>query len=485
MQRPVLPLSLLALFLGGAALFAGQTGGTAPKDTPVRHGENTPTYNKDIAPIVYSRCSTCHHTGQVAPFSLLTYSDMKKRGTQVATVTKSKYMPPWKAFGDCSFRDNRSLTDAEIATINRWVEAGMPEGKSADLPPAPKFTDGWLLGKPDLIVKMPKAFRVPAEGPDIYRNFTLPLNLPNDVYIRAIDFEPGKRTVVHHSLFFFDATGNARKKEGQDGQPGFSGGMGSVFAGVQGGGVGLLGLLINEGGGQKGGSPIGSLGGWAVGAQPVAMPNGLAYFVPKDSDLILSTHFHPTGKVEEEQSSVGLYFAQKPPTKQFAGVQLPPLFGALSGIDIPAGTKNYTVEDEFTLPVDVKAFGVSAHAHYLAHDITLIATLPDGRKKNLLAIPDWDFNWQDQYIYQQDESLPKGTILHCRMIYDNSAQNPRNPTSPPKHVKWGEQTTDEMGSITLRLVTNNESDLPVLQSAYKAHVLEVVMNRSKGPGKRP
>jgi mono/diheme cytochrome c family protein len=485
MQRSLLPFSLLALFAGGAAVCAVQPAETAPKNAPARHADSVPTYNKEIAPIVYSRCSTCHHAGQVAPFPLLTYADMKKRGPQVAAVTKSKYMPPWKAFGDCSFRDNRSLTDAQIATINRWVEGGMPEGKAADLPPAPKFTAGWLLGPPDLVVKMPKAFHVPADGPDIYRNFVLPLNLPNDVWVRAIDFEPGRRTVVHHSLFFYDATGSARKKDGLDGQPGISGGMGAVFGGAGGGRGGLLSLLQKEGGGQKGGSPIGSLGGWAVGAQPVEMPDNLAYYVPKDADLILSTHFHPTGKPEDEQSSVGLYFAKKPPTKQFAGVQMPPFFGVFSGIDIPAGTKNYTIVDSFTLPVDVKAFGVTAHAHYLAHEMTLTATLPDGRKKTLLEIPDWDFNWQDQYVYKQDEPLPKGTVLHTRLIYDNTAQNPRNPSSPPKHVKWGEQTTDEMGSVTLRLVAVNESDLPTLQEAYKAHVREAVMNRPAGAGNRP
>ncbi len=216
----------------------------------------------------------------------------------------------------------------------------------------------------------------------------------------------------------------------------------------------------------------------------MALPDDLAYYVPKGADLILSTHFHPTGKPEEEASSVGLYFAKKPPTKQFTGVQMPPLFGFFSGIDIPAGTKNYTIVDSFTLPVDVKAFGVTAHAHYLGREMTLTATLPDGRKKTLLEIADWDFNWQDQYVYKQDEPLPKGTVLHTRIVYDNTAENPRNPSSPPKHVKWGEQTTDEMGSVTLRMVAANESDLPTLQQAYRTHVREAVMNRPGGLGSR-
>jgi mono/diheme cytochrome c family protein len=424
-----------------------------------------PTFAKQIAPILYSRCASCHRPGEGAPFSLLTYADARKRATQIAAVTKMRLMPPWKAESDCAFRDDQRLSEAQIDAIRRWAEAGAPEGKPSDLPRDPAFTDGWQLGTPDLVVKMPKAFTVRAEGPDIYRTFVLPTHLPKDTWVRAIDFRPGARSVVHHSLFFFETSGEARKRDGLDGQPGFNGGMG--------GGRGGLGLLT----GGRAGAGSGSLGGWAVGAQAVSLPDGLAYFLPANADILLSTHFHPSGKVEQEQSALALYFAKSPPQTQFTGVQMPPLFGALAGLDIPAGDSSYTIQDDYTLPTDVKAFGVSGHAHYLARDMKMTATLPDGTTKTLLAIPDWDFSWQGQYLYRDYVPLPKGTKLHTVIRYDNSSANPRNPTSPPKRVRWGEQSTDEMGSVSLRLIANSEADLAALQTDYRNHIKDAITKR--------
>jgi hypothetical protein len=359
----------------------------------------------------------------------------------------------------------------------------MPEGNTADLPKTPAFAEGWQLGKPDLVVKMPKAYVVKAEGPDIYRNFVLPLNLSQDTWVSAIEFRPSARSVVHHTLMFYDATGTARKRDGEDGQPGFGGGMGGLLGGNRGAGAGggLRGLLSGQSGAAGG---LGSLGGWALGANAAMLPDDLAYHVPKGADIILSTHFHPTGKSESEQSAVGLYFAKKAPAKQFTGIQLPPLFGVFSGINIPAGDKDFIIEDQYTLPVDVQAFGVSAHAHYLGKEMKLTALLPDGKLKTLIWIPDWDFNWQGQYLYKDDVPLPKGTKLSVRIRYDNSAANPRNPSTPPKNVRWGEQSTDEMGSVILRLVAASESDLPVLEQDYRKHVRERMFAGARGGGLR-
>jgi len=211
------------------------------------------------------------------------------------------------------------------------------------------------------------------------------------------------------------------------------------------------------------------------------LPDGLAFFVPKEADLVLSTHFHPSGKVEQEASTVGLYFASAPPTQAFAGLALPPLFGVFEGIDIPPGEKEYTIRDSFVLPVDVKAFNVGAHAHYLAKRMKLTATLPDGATKTLLQIDDWDFAWQDQYPFENFVLLPKGTRLDGWITYDNSADNPRNPSHPPKRVAWGEQSTDEMGSVGLLVVAAHEDDLPTLQEVYANHVRQAALTR---PGLR-
>lgn len=440
----------------------------------------SPTYSKDVVSIIHQQCVICHRPGEAAPFSLLSYEDAKKRGKLIAQVTQSKQMPPWKpGHGDVAFRHERRLTDEQIAVFQHWVDAGMPEGDRSQVPPLPSFAQGWPLGKPDLVVKMPKSFKVHAEGRDIYRNFAISLGLTEDKWVKAIDFRPSAPSVVHHSLFFLDTTGTAAKKEAESGEVGSSGSMGGA-QGRQGGaglrGGNLLGRLRSGfGEGDLGVRGAAGLGGWALGARARELPEGLAYKLPKGSDLILSTHFHPSGKEEQESSTVALYFTDKPPVQRFTGIQVPGLFGALSGINIPPGKKDYAIESSFVLPVDVKAFGVSAHAHYLAKDFKLTATLPDGKTKTLLTIPDWDFAWQEQYTFQDFETLPKGTKLHARITYDNSADNPQNPTNPPKRVRWGRESTDEMGSLTLQVVAAKEADFPKLQAAYRQHIRDSLM----------
>jgi hypothetical protein len=450
--------------------------------TVVSAGETSvPTFNKDVAPILFSQCATCHRPGEAAPFSLLTYQDAKKRGKLIAHTTKSKQMPPWKADkGDVAFRNERRLKDADIATLQKWVATGMAEGDKNDLPAQPTFVGDWPLGEPDLIVKMPKAFKVPAEGRDIYRNFAVALNLNEDKWVKAIDFRPGAPSVVHHTLFFLDTTGTAAKKELASGEVGSSGSMGGAAGrfgavGKKGKGGGVLGGLGGLGGEGGQGAGVGSLGGWALGAQARSLPDGLAYRLPKGSDLILSTHFHPSGKAEQEASTVALYFADKPPVQRFTGIQVPFGFGILAGIDIPAGKKDFTIQDSFTLPVDVRAFGIGAHAHYLAKEFQVTATLPNGESKTLLHISDWDFAWQEQYQFKDFLTLPKGTKVTTKISYDNSAENPHNPTSPPRRIRWGKESTDEMGSITLQVVAAKEEEFPRIQEAYRQHIREAAL----------
>ncbi len=446
------------------------------------------TFSKDIAPLIFQKCTSCHRPGEAAPFALQTYADVKKRSELIESVVIERQMPPWKADrGDALFRYERRLEDDQMTLITDWIKNGMPEGNPAELPPLPEFPIGWSLGEPDLIVKMKEPFTVPADGPDIYRNFVIPLELDSERWVTAIDFRPSARSVVHHSLFFFEATGLARKIDGEDQQPGFKGGMGAI-ARLRGGpavltpdasetepgrparrqqpgaGLGFFGdQAANE-------SPkFGPLGGWALGAQPHPLPDGLAFRLPAGSDLILATHFHPSGKAEEEASTVGLYFTKDPTKRRFTAIQLPTAFGAFKGINIAPGTKEYVVEDSFELPVDVEAFGVGAHAHYLGKSMKMTATLPDGQTQTLLSIPDWDFAWQEQYRFANYVKLPKGTRLHSRITYDNSADNPRNPSHPPARVRFGEESTNEMASITLQVVAAQESEMPKLIDGYRVH----------------
>lgn len=466
----------LALVVGALGITIAVAGGSA---TP--SAQSPVTFSEHVAPIVFANCTPCHRPGEAAPFSLLNYRDARPLAKAIASATASRVMPPWKAGpSDFAFDNARRLTDEQIATIQRWVADGAPEGDPAKVPALPRFTEGWQLGQPDLAVSMSEAFEVPATGPDVYRNFVVPLNLDRDVWVRAIDFRPSARSVVHHSLFFLDATGAAREEDARDATPGFPGGMGGGR--VVGTGRGVAAILTNTGNTQAqadGVARAAGLGGWALGGRALELPTGLAFFVPKGSDLILSTHFHPSGKPEREKSSIGLYFAPGPPTQAFTTIQLPPVFGVFEGLDIPAGQERYTISDSFVIPVDVRAFAVGAHAHYLGKEFTLKATLPDGSVKTLLAIGDWDFAWQERYRYKDFVSLPKGTRLEATVSYDNSAANKRNPSRPPVRVQWGEESNDEMGSIGLQVVAANRGELPQLQQAIATHIRERAFS---GPG---
>jgi hypothetical protein len=496
-QRFVTQTSLRTLAIFGSTLvvasFATTLGGRAQAPSTAREaGPAAPTFTEDVAPIIFNNCTSCHRQGEAAPFPLTSYADVRPRGRQIAAVARSRQMPPWKAdHSDFAFAGDNRLSEAEIATLERWVVAGMPQGDPARLPSMPDFTAGWQLGEPDLVVRMPAAFSVPAAGRDIYRNFVLPLNLDHDVWVKGVDFRPSAPSVTHHSLFFLDSTGDARRQDAQDPVPGYNGGMGGGFslAGLAGGAGAARGARGARGAAAAtpdNGAPLpgtggssaagGSLGGWAPGAQPHLLPDDLAFFVPKGSDLILSTHFHPSGVESAEASTVGLYFADRAPSKAFTSIQLPPVFGLLAGINIPAGASDYTISDSFTIPVAVRAFGISGHAHYLAKTMTMTATLPGGAVKTLVGITDWDFAWQGQYQFADYVDLPAGTRLDVTVTYDNSAANKRNPSDPPRRVTWGEQSTDEMGSISLQVVAASRGELPQLQAAVAQHLREKAQN---------
>jgi hypothetical protein len=408
------------------------------------------TFSETIAPILYANCVTCHRPGEAAPFALISYEDAKKRGSLIAAATKARYMPPWHAeHGYGEFAGERRLTDEQIAAIGEWVKHGMLEGDRSKMPKLPAFTDGWQLGKPDLILEMPTAFEVPADGPDIYRNFAIPIGLTEDNWVREVEFRPSARKVVHHAVFAYVRAGSLKNREGSDGKPGF-GGLNGLGFGV---------------GAQPSFAPSGGLGGWAVGGTPVFLPGDQALRLPKGTDLILQMHFHPTGKPEIERSTVGLYFTDKAPEKKLFQLIVPSLFGLGSGIDIGAGVSDYSIQDSMTLPTDIRVLGASAHAHYVGKEMKATATLPDGSVKPLLWIKNWDFNWQERYNYKEPLLLPKGTRIDVTVGYDNSANNPRNPSNPPKRILWGEQSLDEMGGVMLVAETVRKEDEPLLDQS--------------------
>ena len=401
-------------------------------------------FSQDVAPIIFKRCTGCHRPGEAAPFPLMSYADVAKHGKLIAAVTAARTMPPWKAMpASYDYKDSRRLTDAELKTIQTWAKNGMPAGDLAKVPPLPKFTSGWQLGVPDLVLKVDKGFTVPAEGSDLYPYLRFALNLPEDKWLRAIELRPSAPKVVHHVLYYADPADDAKKIEAEQ--------VGANLSGMK------FSPLMT------------ALGGIAVGAQPHLLPEGLALKLPKGTDLMFQYHFHPSGKEEVEQSTVGLYFAKEAPKRTLTGVQLPPAFGLFAGLNIPPGDKDFRVKDSFVLPVDVEAVSVGAHAHYIAKTMKMTATLPDGTIKTLLDIEDWDFGWQDRYFFENFVTLPKGTKLDSEVSWDNSEGNPKNPSRPPIHVRWGEQTRDEMGSVTLQVIPAVESDLADLRGKLREH----------------
>ncbi len=390
----------------------------------------TPTFNKDIAPILYANCATCHRPGQVAPFSLLTYQDASKRAALIAGAVSKRFMPPWKpepGFGD--FANVRRLSDDQIALIQEWSKHGTPEGDPADKPQPPKFADGWLGGKPDLVLTMESPHTLPADGADQYRCFVLPTGLDHDVYVDGIEFRPGNRQVVHHALVFLDASGKAREMAASSPDHGYPcfGGPGFQAAGL--------------------------IGGWVPGYTPIPRDPSVSEPVRQGMDVVVQIHYHLSGKPEQDQSSLGLAFSG-PPTKGRTSILL---FN--HHLDIAPGDSHYVVKASLVLPRDVQLAGVTPHAHYLGKEMKITANLPDGSTKPLIWIKNWDFNWQSAYRYRTPLDLPKGTRIELEYTYDNSENNPSNPAHPPVRVHWGEQTTDEMCLAFLSVLLPTRDDI--------------------------
>jgi tetratricopeptide (TPR) repeat protein/mono/diheme cytochrome c family protein len=398
------------------------------------------TYQQHIQPIVSQNCAVCHHPGESAPFALLTYEDVKKHATQIGKVTQSRYMPPWlPEHGYGEFADERRLSDEQIQLIAQWVKEGAAEGKPSGAPTAQQWTEGWRLGQPDMIAEMPKAYTLPADGKDVYRNFVVPLPHETSRWVKAVELHAGNKQVVHHSFIMFDVSGSARRVDAKD-EP-----------------IGYPGMDAGE----DVGTPGGQFLSWQPGKQPTLGNEARSWRLPKGADMVLQMHMRPGGKPEPIQSTVGFYFTDQPPT-QYPFV----LVLRSTAIDIPPGEKNYIIESSYTLPVDVELTGILPHAHYLGHELSGTATLPDGTQRPLILIKNWDFNWQGDYRYARPMPLPKGTKVSMRFSYDNSAENVRNPSNPPKRVRYGLESTDEMGELWLQLVPKTREASAALAQDY-------------------
>lgn len=393
-------------------------------------GDGAVTYTGQIARILQDNCQSCHRPDQVAPFALTNYEEAEQWKTEIKEYTHARLMPPWKAvpgFGD--FKNDISLTDDEIQLIAEWVDQGAPQGDPADMPPTPRFNDGWAYGEPDLIIEMPEDYVVGPEGEDDYRHFIIPLQHSKHRFVEAVDVRPGNRSVVHHVIAYVDTSGKARELDAADPGPGYT-----RF-------------------GDVGFEPASIMGGWAPGMLPVKTPPGTGRWLPDKCDVVLQVHYYRTGVEERDRTKVGVYFSEAPrpvPTRLAVAID--------QDFTIPAGEKNEQVVARCRIEESSYLYAVTPHMHLIGETMQVTAHCPDGTEIPIVKIDDWDFNWQNTYHFRELQRLPAGTQIRLVATFDNSASNPNNPNNPPKDIGWGEKTTDEMCIAFLGLIRESEYD---------------------------
>lgn len=402
----------------------------------VAAGESTP----DLRAILQTRCTACHRTDGPAPFSLTSDTQIRRHARAIRASIGSGQMPPWKPHNDAPpIIGDRRLTDAERTLLlqedyDTLLAASAPVIRQVSATEPSSEDTRWLLGKPDLVLEMDRAATIPADGPDQYRYVVLHNPLPEAKWISAIEFKPGNPRVVHHASFMTDVHGIAKKLDAASPEVGYLRKNGSGFGAET------------------------TLGGWAPGVIPQPLPRGTARLLPANCDVVFQMHYHPVGKESEDRSRIGFYFSKELRPKPIIEIPI-----ADMRLKIKAGNRRHVHEAEYVVPVDLDVIGVSPHAHFLAKTVRAVAAFPDGRKQTLIRIDDWDFSWQQSYLYAKPLTLPGGTIVNVTWTYDNSAENPRNPHRPPKDIRWGEDSTDEMGVVFLDVLPHLSEQAQLLR----------------------
>jgi hypothetical protein len=394
---------MTGLIVAGVAL-AASTAAAAP-----------PTYTKDVAPIIYEKCAECHRPSSMAPMSLMTYEDARPWARAIKTKVTKREMPPWGADPAVGkFKNDPSLSQAQIDTIAAWVDGGAPEGNKADLPKPPQFAEGWTIGKPDLIFKMVQPFTVPADGTVPYTYVTIPTNLKEDIWIRGVELRPTDRRVVHHII--------SDLVEG-NGQP-----------------VDPTPKVTRDPSRKE--IPSGLGAGLVPGRLYEAFDDGVVRKIPAGADIVLQMHYTTIGQQVVDQTEIGVILAKEPPAASRArtqsGGQMPN-----TAFAIPPGHPNYEVTAQKTFDRDTYLTNLYPHMHVRGKDVQYRIMYPDGREEIVLNVPRYDFNWQTRYQLAEPKFMPKGSTLKVIAHYDNSTANRFNP-DPTQTVRWGDQTWEEM-----------------------------------------
>jgi hypothetical protein len=396
-----------------------------------------PTFSADVAPIMYAKCVACHRPGEVAPMSLITFKDVRPWASSIRDKVSSRVMPPWHAdrqYG--AFRNEQSLTQAEIETIVKWVNSGAPEGNPSRMPALPKFPEGWQIGTPDVVLEMPTAYQIPAKGEIPYQYFEVATNFTEDRWMQAGEVRAGDRAHVHHIIVYVKEPNPTPRPNVMTNRPIMSAAPAAAVAPPA-----LRPAAAPRP--EAAASPVARTGdqmlvNWAVGEDaPVFLP-GMAKRIPKGSTLVFQMHYTTNGTPSSDKSKIGLIFAKEPPKREVrTGMILNPLFA------IPPGAANHEIAAEGTFTEDVNVWSLHPHMHLRGKDMTYTATYPDGRSEIVLRVPKFDFGWQTDYWLAKPLTLPKGSKLHVSAHYDNSTANRANP-DPTATVRWGDQTWEEM-----------------------------------------
>ena len=414
-------------------------------DKPVTKATNV-TYYRDVAPLIQEHCQQCHRPGEVGPFSLMTYKQAVNWSDDIKHYTQTGLMPPWKAVAGPAFHNDRRMSQQDIDTLAAWVDGGAPAGDPKDAPPPRRFTEGWQLGTPDLVLTADADFIVGPTGSDQFRCFVLPTHLSEDKYVAAVEVRPSNPRIVHHTLQYVDTTGTGRsletaaqsKEKGRgdtheagnilDSGPGYTNVMGVGFR------------------------PQGGMGGWAPGQMARYLPDNAGYFLPKGADVVMQVHYHRNGRIEKDRTQLGLYFVKAKKAQPWRVTVLPGTSGnplRPLAFRIPAGNDHYHIQGSMWANSNFTLRTVMPHMHMVGKEVKVTMTPPGGKSTTLVAIKNWDYNWQETYTFKDPIQVTKGTKFHVDAYYDNSSKNPNNPYAPPREITYGEQTFNEMCYIFL------------------------------------
>ncbi len=388
--------------------------------------DSTPTYTKDVAPIIYKNCASCHRQGDIGPMPLLTYEQTRPWAASIREKVAGGQMPPWHSTDPHgTFSNDRRLSDADKATLIKWAVGGAPQGSPKDLPAAPQFTEGWEIGKPDAVLAMSKPYHVIDKGTIAYQYFQIPTGFTEDKWIQAIEVRPGVRKVVHHILVF------VREPGGPPAKP--------AFMPV------AIGAPEDAASQQRSRQQQAQFGGTgtliattAPGTNAMTFAQGSAVKIKAGSTILLQVHYTANGAAADDLSSVGLVFAKQEPRQEVHNSAFVNI-----GMKIPAGDPNAEVDSAIQFTEDSHITALFPHTHLRGKSWEYRLVYPDGRSEVVLNVPKYDFNWQTYYIFAKPLAVPKGSRIEARAHYDNSTNNKFNP-DPTIEVKWGEQTWQEM-----------------------------------------